>query len=229
MAARGRATPRALPAPLRERRAAGSTGTPDAAAGPPLLAPLRLGRQNLSQDRQRQRALQGPTVDWRGLAHQQHQQLQQQQRHGAVGSNQQGPQHSPRSVSPFLPGLVAMQHPSPRSNSRADALGLLGELFGQHQVRDPAVLFELFGDLEAVPRGVDPGIIDARTTTLTYDGTAAASQNSPQSQCCVCLEQFRHGEELRMLPCMHRYHRACIDRWLARSPACPVCKYEISH
>mmetsp|Transcript_31442 Transcript_31442/g.97929 ORF Transcript_31442/g.97929 Transcript_31442/m.97929 type:complete len:129 (-) Transcript_31442:71-457(-) len=127
-------------------------------------------------------------------------------------------------MSHFLPGRVVMQPPPQQSNGHVDTLGLLGELFGQHQVRDPAVLFELFSDLEAVPRGVDPGVIQARTTTLTHEGDSASAEN----RCCVCLEQFRHGEELRMLPCMHRYHRECIDRWLTRSPACPVCKHDIS-
>mmetsp|Transcript_103930 Transcript_103930/g.323953 ORF Transcript_103930/g.323953 Transcript_103930/m.323953 type:complete len:274 (+) Transcript_103930:129-950(+) len=217
-----RASPRPpAAAPRGERRATPATGTADAAAGPSTALTSVRPQRFHNQERVRQQL---QALELRSLAQQQ----QQQQRAGVAQTAQQGQQQSPQMMSHFLPGLVIMQHPSPQSNSRADALGLLGELFGQHQVRDPAVLFELFGDLEAVPRGVDPGVVEARTTTLTYDGAGASSENAPQSQCCVCLEQFRQGEELRMLPCMHRYHRECIDRWLTRSPACPVCKHDIS-
>mmetsp|Transcript_1825 Transcript_1825/g.5788 ORF Transcript_1825/g.5788 Transcript_1825/m.5788 type:complete len:244 (+) Transcript_1825:103-834(+) len=189
----------------------------DAAAGPTLsLAGIRPQRPQQSGVRRGGGGAQAAA----GAA--------QQQRPGAGQAAPQGQQQVPHMMSHFLPGLVLMQHPSPQNTGRADAFGVLGELFGQHQVRDPAVLFELFGDLEAVPRGVDPAVVEARTTTLTHEGVVASSEGAPQSQCCVCLEHFRRGEELRMLPCMHRYHRECIDRWLTRSPSCPVCKHDIS-
>jgi hypothetical protein len=88
----------------------------------------------------------------------------------------------------------------------------------------------LLGGLEPVARGVDSAAIDANTTTLVHEVSAAErSGDALQSQCCVCLEQFKQGEQLRILPCMHRYHCACIDRWLAQSAACPVCKHEITN
>lgn len=55
----------------------------------------------------------------------------------------------------------------------------------------------------------------------TSDATTALNQ------CTVCLEPFRAGEELRILPCLHRYHTCCIDEWLSRNPACPICKHRI--
>jgi len=208
--------------------------------------------------------LQGPVMDFGHSRHHQHQHqqalrglqaleqrraelLQQQQQHQQRRRRRQspspGPQagqqpqhqpHGPHFVSPF-PGLVIMQQPSPQAGPRADTLGLLGELFGHQHVRDPAALFELLGELEPVSRGLDPAVVDASTTTMTYEVAAADRGGGSdagglaQNQCSVCLEHFKSGEELRMLPCMHRYHKDCIDRWLARSPACPVCKHEIAH
>lgn len=29
---------------------------------------------------------------------------------------------------------------------------------------------------------------------------------------------------MKLLPCMHMYHQACIDAWLERSHVCPVCQ-----
>lgn len=180
------------------------------------------------QQHQQHRGLRG-ALDQRRAQFQQLQQPQVQQRRRLGSAAQALNQHQvPHFMSPF-PGLVIMQQPPQNAGGRPDALGLLSELFGHQHVRDPAALFELLGELEPVPRGVDPAIVDASTTTMIHEASAAERGGSAaQSLCSVCLEHFRQGEELRMLPCMHRYHRQCIDRWLARSPACPVCKHEIA-
>ena len=31
------------------------------------------------------------------------------------------------------------------------------------------------------------------------------------------------GDPIRFLPCMHIYHKDCIDDWLLRSFTCPSC------
>jgi hypothetical protein len=41
-------------------------------------------------------------------------------------------------------------------------------------------------------------------------------------QCSVCLEEFRLGEQLRVLPCKHLFHQKCIDDWLTNANTCPV-------
>jgi hypothetical protein len=48
-----------------------------------------------------------------------------------------------------------------------------------------------------------------------------------ESTCAICLSEFEDGEELRLLPCVHLYHKECIDVWMRRqgiSAACPMCK-----
>lgn len=44
--------------------------------------------------------------------------------------------------------------------------------------------------------------------------------------CAVCLEAYITGDEVRSLPCLHRYHKHCIDLWLAQKAHCPVCKFD---
>ncbi len=43
-------------------------------------------------------------------------------------------------------------------------------------------------------------------------------------ECQVCFEMFEAGVMFKMLPCLHKYHVACIDNWLTRKPTCPVCQ-----
>lgn len=45
--------------------------------------------------------------------------------------------------------------------------------------------------------------------------------------CCVCLSMVEEGEETRLLPCLHRFHRVCVDKWLDDGcrKTCPVCRF----
>lgn len=41
--------------------------------------------------------------------------------------------------------------------------------------------------------------------------------------CSICTENFTTGEDVRVLPCNHKYHPACIDPWLLNvSGTCPL-------
>ncbi|XP_013875157.1 RING finger protein 215 [Austrofundulus limnaeus] len=45
--------------------------------------------------------------------------------------------------------------------------------------------------------------------------------------CAVCLEAFNNNQCLRVLPCLHEYHRDCVDPWLLLQHTCPLCKRSI--
>mmetsp|Transcript_14699 Transcript_14699/g.30428 ORF Transcript_14699/g.30428 Transcript_14699/m.30428 type:complete len:236 (+) Transcript_14699:2-709(+) len=52
-------------------------------------------------------------------------------------------------------------------------------------------------------------------------------ENFDEPCCSICLGNFADGEECRMLPCLHVFHRACIDQWLTVSVECPLCKRSV--
>jgi len=45
--------------------------------------------------------------------------------------------------------------------------------------------------------------------------------------CSICIDEFRQEQELRKLPCQHRFHKNCVDEWLKISSTCPNCKADL--
>lgn len=53
--------------------------------------------------------------------------------------------------------------------------------------------------------------------------------SGPESDsCAICVDNFKDGVMMRVLPCSHRFHLECIDEWLINhSDLCPLCKNQV--
>ncbi|XP_033828124.1 E3 ubiquitin-protein ligase znrf3 isoform X1 [Periophthalmus magnuspinnatus] len=58
-------------------------------------------------------------------------------------------------------------------------------------------------------------------------GTSDSLSSSSTSDCAICLEKYIDGEELRVIPCAHRFHKKCVDPWLLQHHTCPHCRHNI--
>ncbi|CZS88722.1 uncharacterized protein RAG0_00369 [Rhynchosporium agropyri] len=84
----------------------------------------------------------------------------------------------------------------------------------------------------------------ARSTTDTTGGSVESGLEAAQAEstesgeadvvkegelgCSICTEDFKTGEDVRVLPCDHKYHPACIDPWLLNvSGTCPLCRHDL--
>ncbi|CAN6164308.1 unnamed protein product [Urochloa humidicola] len=64
---------------------------------------------------------------------------------------------------------------------------------------------------------------DFKQAAEAADGGAAGA-----GDCAVCLEAFEPGDRCRQLPrCEHSFHAECVDSWLRKSGACPVCRADV--
>ncbi|KAJ0090117.1 hypothetical protein Patl1_14353 [Pistacia atlantica] len=73
---------------------------------------------------------------------------------------------------------------------------------------------------------------------VSKDGQPPASKASVEAlrsfeiegevgECVVCLEEYEVGEMGKEMPCKHRFHVKCIEKWLGIHGSCLVCRYKM--
>jgi E3 ubiquitin-protein ligase RNF115/126 len=87
------------------------------------------------------------------------------------------------------------------------------------------VVTQLLNQLEG-QGGVPPLTQDEIANVKTVEVTESMLEKN--SQCSVCMDDFKVGEQVRGLVCDHFFHEACIVPWLERHGTCPVCRKELS-
>ncbi|XP_071926711.1 E3 ubiquitin-protein ligase MPSR1-like [Coffea arabica] len=46
-------------------------------------------------------------------------------------------------------------------------------------------------------------------------------------ECVICLEEWEAGALAKEMPCKHRFHGECIEKWLRIHGSCPVCRHKM--
>ncbi|KAK7280411.1 hypothetical protein RJT34_25475 [Clitoria ternatea] len=123
-----------------------------------------------------------------------------------------------------IPLLVLAQIASCVNYLRSMLLALL-ESVGLSRFQTDQIVEERF--LAAVGSGLAGLIMLSDQLTLnnhfSYQGGAAAADH--HHDCVVCQASFNDGDEVRMLPCRHVFHRGCFDGWLHHHKFnCPLCR-----
>lgn len=53
---------------------------------------------------------------------------------------------------------------------------------------------------------------------------ASDAPDDEDTTCSICMESYTIGEQLRVLPCEHRFHCGCVEEWLRHHYKCPLCR-----
>ncbi|KAG2310343.1 hypothetical protein Bca52824_021900 [Brassica carinata] len=91
-------------------------------------------------------------------------------------------------------------------------------------------LNELGESIGAVNKGLAKSRID-QIPTHKFGETSwfrkKVSSSSGETECSICLIEFKKGDTISTLPCAHIYHKDCISHWLEENKLCCVCKAEV--
>ncbi|XP_023552779.1 uncharacterized protein LOC111810315 isoform X1 [Cucurbita pepo subsp. pepo] len=78
-----------------------------------------------------------------------------------------------------------------------------------------------FGSLPAPNAVVD-------SLPVKFHSKLQKHQNEEAAQCYICLVEYEEGDSMRVLPCHHEFHAACVDKWLKEiHRVCPLCRGDI--
>lgn len=122
--------------------------------------------------------------------------------------------------------IVKFGDPLPSKGENRDI-----ELDGTNTTRSPVSTAQNEIDSEPKPGprpDATPAAAGAAGAAPESDEPASTSPPDPETAdehlgCSICTEDFTKGEDVRVLPCNHQYHPACIDPWLLNvSGTCPL-------
>lgn len=93
------------------------------------------------------------------------------------------------------------------------------------------------GTTDQASRGAKTGNGNG-TINHTMSGAVAAQEQQAANPggntedetlgCSICTDDFTVGEDVRVLPCNHKFHPPCIDPWLVNvSGTCPLCRLDL--
>jgi hypothetical protein len=77
---------------------------------------------------------------------------------------------------------------------------------------------------EAFRRNLSMPMSQTRTSSQNRLPTSTTTINF---KCAICLDECVTGQRQQILPCMHKFHSACIGTWLSNSNKCPTCRHDV--
>lgn len=101
--------------------------------------------------------------------------------------------------------------------------------FGDHDdyiyTAEYEMMFGQFAENENPLAGRPPASVSVVQDLPSVVVTKEDVENN-DALCAVCKDEFCVEEQVKLLPCSHRYHGECIIPWLGIRNTCPVCRYE---
>jgi len=72
-------------------------------------------------------------------------------------------------------------------------------------------------------REMESGIAPAQPALAGVAATQTGTSADEGLGCSICTDDFEKGQDIRVLPCNHKFHPECVDPWLLNvSGTCPL-------
>lgn len=135
-----------------------------------------------------------------------------------------------RAVLETLP-IVKFGDPDPRPTAKPDPENELDSISGDRQpiksLTQPDLTPASIGQGENPQNSATP---DAAVAAVASDNNNGNNEPVEDNNlgCSICTEDFSVGQDVRVLPCNHKYHPQCVDPWLVNvSGTCPLCRLDL--
>ncbi|XP_057481815.1 E3 ubiquitin-protein ligase MPSR1-like [Actinidia eriantha] len=145
-----------------------------------------------------------------------------------------------RDRSLFIPIILGFTNPTNTTNPIQDSTDPDQETENPRESLDRIILINPLTQGMVVIEGNSSSLDSLLRDLLSKDGQLPASKSSIEamptveiggedegSDCVICLEEWGIGGLAREMPCRHRFHGGCIEKWLGIHGSCPVCRYKM--
>ncbi|XAR65199.1 Ubiquitin--protein ligase [Bertholletia excelsa] len=147
-----------------------------------------------------------------------------------------------RDLSLFIPMLLGLTNTTITTNPEQESTNPDPETPDTANPREPRGRIILVNPLTqgmVVIEGTSSSLDSLVRGLLSRDGKPPASRASIEAmpcveiseeddnECAICLEGWVVGGVAKEMPCKHRFHGVCIDKWLGIHGCCPICRHEM--
>lgn len=121
-------------------------------------------------------------------------------------------------------GAVDLEAATQPSSVMAARTGVL-----DHSPKPASAEVETVRDGITLAEDQQEGIAPAQAALAATASGKDCASNDEHPGCSICTEDFEMGQDLRVLPCNHRFHPECVDPWLLNvSGTCPLCRVDLN-
>ncbi|KAF9677075.1 hypothetical protein SADUNF_Sadunf08G0069800 [Salix dunnii] len=129
---------------------------------------------------------------------------------------------------PFILGLTSTNsteerdsdQEEPQTTGPNERIILINPLTqGMVVIEGAASLESLLGDI-----GNKNGQPPASKASMEAMPSVEIGEDNKDGECAICLEEWESGAVVREMPCKHRFHGNCVEKWLKIHGNCPVCR-----
>ena len=75
-------------------------------------------------------------------------------------------------------------------------------------------------------KGVKPKVLDSLEVSKMKN---IYHLEDDKKKCIICLEDFKNGNDVIYIPCLHVFHKDCLLKWFKGHNFCPICKFKLTY